>query len=86
MTTVTEVHCLKALDLYSENLMSLPNVQGVGVGGPLPDDPNVQCCIVVYLTSDAEVNLPGHLSVPDEGGSVVLVPVRSQVQGPLHPE
>lgn len=86
MATITEVHCLKALDLYSQRLMALPNVQGVGVGRPIPDDPNVQCCIVVYLASAAEVNLPSYLDVPAESGGVIQVPVRSELQGILHPE
>ena len=86
MTTVTDVHCLKALDLYSEGLTSLPNVQGVGVGGPPTKDSNIQCCVVVYLASAAEVKLPSYLDVPLEGGGVVRVPVRSEVQGLLRPE
>jgi hypothetical protein len=83
MSIVTEAHCLKALDLYSENLMSLPNVQGVGVGGSPPDSPNAKCCIIVYLASDAKINLPSYLEVPIEGDGLVHVPVRSEVQGPL---
>ena len=86
MAIVTQAHCLKALDLYSESLMLLPNVQGLGVGPPPAGSSEIQCCVFVYLISEIGVNLPSHLDVPVEGGGVVQVPVQAEVQGLLHLE
>jgi hypothetical protein len=82
----SEEDCQRALDLHAMGLLSLPGVEGVGIGVEEEGVACSPCCIVVYLAGAwAEAKIPQGVELTS-GGAAKWIKVRAEVQGTLEPQ
>lgn len=79
MPTVSEADCRRAADEHAGELLSLPDVVGLGVGVS-----GTSNCVKVYVSGRrARPAIPPILELRGEAGTTLSVPVQVEEVGPL---